>query len=372
MPTIEAIEPTTSTDTLAARLAFALDVREELIVGTFGEQRAERAARSRNRALFEIFDDYLRAAFGRSPSKPAEIVEAALRSDARLEREAPELRASYSTIANNFATVGNLIVTETYGDVGRLVPAIADRTDLQNFLPYTAYRLEQGGGLTKVPTNGRLPAADVMSADGGPLTLDTRGAVLTVSRQTLVNDDIGAIRKVFADSARRAAIAEERALVEEIAEESDSFYTAGRGNLLSSKALSSTNLPLAEAALWAQKDARAVPVFARPRILLVPPTLRYAAAALFEGFAPEDRLQVETSPYLEDATIGGSSSSTWYVLADPRVLPAFTVGYLRGSLRRPIVDTDPNPIDTLGIKLRVYHDFGVAGVNPQAALKATA
>jgi hypothetical protein len=83
------------------------------------------------------------------------------------------------------------------------------------------------------------------------------------------------------------------------------------------------------------------------------------------------RFKVVTSPYLSLPTLPGNSSSTWYLLADPNILPAFQVAYLDGR-RAPTVETSDAEFNTLGLQMRCYFDFGVARLDFRGAIKNTA
>jgi len=210
--------------------------------------------------------------------------------------------------------------------------------------------------------------------------------MLTITRQDIINDDLNAFRSLTQQLARKARLAVEKALYTVVMEASDVFYTTGRGNRLTG-ALGLTELAAAEAAMLAMADAGGDPIYAMPRYLLVPPGLKSMATSIFmsellQGATSSTRGQpatnpfrgrfdVVSSPFLATASLTGYSATTWYLLADPNVLPAFQVAYLDGR-RAPTVETADAEFDVLGLQTRVFWDFGVArldyrGVNKNSA-----
>ena len=63
-----------------------------------------------------------------------------------------------------------------------------------------------------------------------------------------------------------------------------------------------------------------------------------------------------------------TSSSTWWMCADPADLPTMEVGFLNGQ-RTPIVEQAEASFDTLGIEVRGYFDFGVSKAESRACYR---
>jgi phage major head subunit gpT-like protein len=217
--------------------------------------------------------------------------------------------------------------------------------------------------------------------------LDTYGMMLTLTRQQIINDELSAFSSLVGQLGRRAKTAIERALYAVVMEATDVFYTATRGNRLTNAALSITSLGSARAALAKMQDANGDPLATAGRYLLVPTELEplalqiYTSTTLNETTTTDkprpvsnpyvNRYEPVSSPYLSTGSGGGQSPTTWYLLADPDVLPAFQVAYLDGR-RQPVVETADAEFNTLGMSMRAYWDFGVARIDHRGAVKATA
>ena len=63
-----------------------------------------------------------------------------------------------------------------------------------------------------------------------------------------------------------------------------------------------------------------------------------------------------------------TSSTTWWMCADPADLPTMEVGFLDGQ-RTPIVEQAEASFDTLGIEVRGYFDFGVSKAESRACYR---
>ena len=279
--------------------------------------------------------------------------------------------------------VANKVLLLAFLNVDTTYNIIAEQADFANFQIHTMYRLEYMGDFAKVGNDGELKNSN-LSQDSYTNQLDTRGAILTLTRQNIINDDLNAFRTLIAQLARKARVAAEKALYGVIMEASNSFYTSARGNLYGSTPISITGYATAEAALELQTDAGGDPIYAVPRFVLVPPSLRYFADQMFVSdkmlaagstSLPDDnpfrgRFTVVSSPYLQVSSMPGYSATTWYMVADPLMLPAFQMAYLDGR-RAPTIETADAEFNVLGLQMRAYWDFGVAQLDYRGAVKLT-
>ena len=107
----------------------------------------------------------------------------------------------------------------------------------------------------------------------------------------------------------------------------------------------------------------------RPELLLVPPELETIADQLHEArnltnvkvsdantFAGKYRPVV--SVWLSDSAFTGYSTTAWYLLRNPGMMPAVVASFLNG-MQSPTVESAEADFNTLGVQFRGYHDFGV-------------
>jgi hypothetical protein len=69
--------------------------------------------------------------------------------------------------------------------------------------------------------------------------------------------------------------------------------------------------------------------------------------------------------------IGSGSAAPWYVLCDPMDLAFIQVVFLNGR-QQPVIESAESDFNQLGVQFRGYFDFGVAQVEPKAAVKSPA
>lgn len=297
-----------------------------------------------------------------------------------------QIKAGFSTVnlPGILGTAGNKLLLEAFTAVDATYPFIAAQVDVSNFLQWTSYRLNDVGAFAKVSSSGELKHGR-LEQDSYTNQLDTRGQMLTLTRQQIVNDDLNAFQSLYAILGRKAALAIEKALYALVMEGSDVFYTSARGNRLTTTALTVANLGAGEAAMLAQLDGDGEPIYANPTTLIVPPALKALADTIYSSATvigssstnvPAEnpyrgRFRPISSPYLSLSTMTGSSATTWYLAANPTLLPAWQVAFLNGR-RAPTVETADASFNTLGIQMRCYWDFGVAQADYRGAVKATA
>lgn len=365
---------------LEAALAMAAGVSDEALAKDrdYGPQVVEQAWPLRRAGLRGIIATALEAAGHRAPHGGAELFRALLDVQAG--------GFSSFSIPGILGAAANKILLDAFTSIQATYPLIADQQDFANFHQHDIYRLDHLGEFAKVPPDGELKHGR-LTETAFSNRLETYGQMLTLPRQAIINDDLGAFQSLTQQLARKARLAVEKALYLLVCEASDSFYTSARNNRHTSNPLSINGLATAEAAMLGQADAEGDPIYSLPRYLLVPPALRWLADTIYTSATiqtttttdrgrPVDnpfrgRFEVVSSPYLQASTIPGNSATTWYLLADPAILPAFQVAYLDGR-RQPTIETADAEFNTLGLSMRCYWDFGVARLDYRGASKSTA
>ena len=299
------------------------------------------------------------------------------------------ITAAWSTrdIAGILGNVAERALHTGFQSITPTVPLITRAVSHSDFRTHEVYSLAISGLLEQTPADGELKYLS-LGEEAYNRRVNTYGAVLTITRQDIINDDLGA----FADMARqlgvKAVITREKAVYTMI-NSAGNFFHANKGNYISgaSSALGIDSLGLAVQKLREQKGPNGDPILVEPKLLVVPPALEATALSLTSQLSQvvvagsdnvkisnaniwSNRFQVVVSPYL-GASAGGSDTA-WYLIADPNVLAAFEVAYLNG-VETPTVEyfgEETNPT-RLGVTYRVLWDFGAALASYQAAVKAT-
>ena len=366
---------------LAASLLMACGLSDEKLSKDldFGAEVTAAAWKHRRSGLQAMFAAALEAEGEHAPHGGDELWRSVVTHD---------IKAGWSTVdlPGILGTVGNKLLLASFTAVEATYDKIAQLADFNNFLTYTNYQLDQTGGFEEVGATGEIKSGKLVEGSSTN-KLVTKGVILTLTRQAIINDDLNALTQLYAMQGRKARVAVEKALFGKVMEASDVYYTSGRGNKLTSSALSVTTLGTAEAALLSMVDGDGDPVYAMPKYLLVPPGLLPTARQLYvsefinqqpasnvgQGSANpyKGRFEVVSSPYMALAPMTGYSPTGWYLLADPNVLAAFQVAFLQGR-RQPTVETADAVFSMLGWQIRCYFDFGVTQVDYRGAVSCDA
>lgn len=279
-----------------------------------------------------------------------------------------DINGILSNTANKFLLMGYMNVESTWA-------AISSRKNASDFKTMTSYRLTGAFQYQLVPAGGEIPHATA-SEQSFTNKVDTYGTMFAVTRQDMINDDLGALTAVPQRIGRGGALKLNDVFWSEFQDDA-SFFTTGRGNKKTTAgALTLANLKAIATLFRKLKDADGNPVAVDPRILLVPADQELAAAEIMgstliqsgaTGGQPDrnvlaGRYQVVSTTYL-------SNTDDYYLLASPSDLPVMEVAFLNG-VQSPIVETAEADFNTLGVAMRGYFDFGVAKAEYLAGIKA--
>jgi len=293
------------------------------------------------------------------------------------------LRAAFAThnISNILAATYNKYLLNGFEAVESVWDQISLVRPLNDLKAITGVRLDGGFVFDEVAGDGRLKSADAGDATR-TLQAKTYGRISSITRADIINDDLGALTAVPRRLGRGAALKFNSVFWTEFqvgATANASYYqgaTAGAGN-----AMAIGSVETAYAAYRSLTDPDSNPLGITPKILLVPVQLRITADKIQTGntllasslgstssrvVEPQanvlaGKFQIVDSAYL-------TSSTTWWLCADPNDLPVMEVGFLNGQ-RSPIVEQAEASFDTLGIEVRGYFDFGVSKAEPRSCYR---
>jgi len=359
-----------SKDTLSAGLMIRAG-HEAAAVKAFGAQNCEMARASRITNLVDL-------------AAAALTLNGHDRSEYSSDQEM--LRAAFSTtslptILSN--TVGRAL-TQAYEETTSGWRTFCHVADAQDFKTQTGIRPAAIAALEELGAGGQIKHGRLTEEDVYNWSVGTYAKMLGITRQTVINDDLGFISEL----APMMGAAAGRTLNDLIwtlilGGQTAGFFAAGNSNLATTASgLSVATLGAAVAAMRSQRDSQGHDINLSPTVLVVPPALELTARALLnsndllgtsgpngnpvKGIVSE--LIVE--PRLSNSTRFNNTSLTqWYLFAAPKDRPV-TVGFLRGQTT-PTVETADAEFSTLAIQLRVFHDFGCDLADEKAGYKAT-
>lgn len=257
----------------------------------------------------------------------------------------------------------NKTAAQAYRAAESPLKTLAKRRVLRDFKTSTTIRVGGLGRLEQVEESGEITHTS-RAENGETMKLNTYARGLTVSRELLVNDDLGLLGDMTAEFGTAAAQTEADVLVNLVTSnpalsDGTPVFDASRGNIAGAGAAISTG-GLTDARKFMRQvkglDGETI-ISATPQYLLVGPESETAAEEVLATLFPTSVSEVNSfSNSLTLLVEPRITDGRWYVFADPGRLPTLQYGYLASAQGVQIQRADA--WDTLGLKFRAYLDFG--------------
>ncbi len=294
------------------------------------------------------------------------------------------LRAAFTMheISGILSNTGNKLLLASFNAVESVWRSIAAVGQVNDFKTVTRFRLIEDAKFERVGPDGRLKHAG-FEEESFSNKAETYGKILSLTRQDIINDDLGALSTRAQKIGRGAALELNEVFWTEFNNNS-TFFTTPRKNYFEGAAtnLQSSSLQTAEQMFMDQVDPKGNPLGLTPAILLVASSNSVTARELFNsiglitGSAGKNmainvfagRYRPEVSAYVGNTAFGGSQNA-WYLLSDPSDLATIEIVFLNGQ-QTPVIEEAEADFDTLGIAMRGYFDFGVAKQEWRAGVKS--
>lgn len=302
------------------------------------------------------------------------------------EKEVIRNAFSTSSLPGILGNAMNKTLLDAYAAVPSVAKQIAKKLNANDFKTHTGYRLTGDSVMKEVGEGGELQHG-TLGEQSFTYSVDTFGRIFGITRQMMVNDDLGALMGIPQMLGRGAALAIEKAFWTLVLANTGTFFGSGNENYFegASTPLGIDSLGDAVQLFSDQVDADGEPIAAVPKFLVVPTALEALAWELFKatGIVLTEtttavrgnaniyagRFQPLPTPYLNNSSYTGYSATAWYLFGDPNDVAAFGIAYLNGIEQPTIEETDQAP-DVLGTGWRGYIDFGVCQLDPRGAVKS--
>lgn len=240
--------------------------------------------------------------------------------------------------------------------------------DANDFKAIHALKLSEAPDLMDLGENGEYQTA-AFSESGENYRVITKGRIVALTRQMIINDNLRAFTRVprlFGSAARRMEGDAVYGLVTTNAPMSDgvALFHATHKNLGTAAALSSTSLGAGRAMMRKQTGMKGAAIDVNPAFLLTTVDVELDAEILLRSAAlPDDNKSSGVhNPWAGKLTPVADprlTGTAWYLLAHPDQAPMIEIAYLEGE-EQPYVDEELD-FDSDALKVKVRHDFG-AGV----------
>lgn len=268
-------------------------------------------------------------------------------------------------------TVGR-VLRDAYQAAPSGIRRLGRQTTARDFRAVNKIMLGEAPLLEKLNEHGEIKAGTMAEAREA-YKVETWARKIGITRQVLVNDDLGA----FSDLARRmgqaAAETEARILVTLLEAGSGNGPTLSDGKTLfhadhgnkagTGAAISDATLSAARLALRTQKGIEDRTIRVTPRNLLVPPALETTAEKWLASIAPATAADV--NPFSGSLSLVVeprlTSATRWYVTADPGEIDGLEFAYLSGAEGPQVESRSGWDVD--GVEIRVILDFGAGFID---------
>lgn len=267
---------------------------------------------------------------------------------------------------------------DTTPDTWSQLCAIGSVTD---FKPSHRLRLGSFGSLDSLTENGEYKYKAIPDALKETVQASTKGNMINISRQALINDDLGAFESLSRALGRAAKLSIEVDFYAMLAENSglgpnmadgNPLFDAAHNNIAATGAGPTTASFDAIRQLMAlQKDQSGNEILdLRPAIWLGPVGLggeaRVINGAEFDTDGTKHRKPNKSRGLFNNIIDTGRLTGTrWYALADPLATPTFEVVFLNGQQEPYTESREGWTVDGLETKVRL--DYGVTAVDSVTA-----
>jgi hypothetical protein len=262
------------------------------------------------------------------------------------------------------------------------------RGELADYKTASRTKMSEAGVMTEVPAGAEIPEHS-MTEGKETITLKSYGEIFSITRQAIINDDLGAFTRLPAAHARAWARTVNRLVYQKLLANAAmldgiELFKGGHSNLDGSTA-AVTSVDTAAAVLRSlrslilkQKDLDGTSPLNLPlSIVLAPPTIEpYFAQAIFEGGRGSNNsavdivrlgLQLVADAEMENSSLTGYSAAAVYGFASPMDAAVIEVSFLDGN-EAPRLEVEQGfSID--GTKFKVAGDVGVAVIDHRGAAK---
>ena len=327
-------------------------------------------------AVFPLKDDLGRDWAGQTLLDLAkECLESSGTRTRRLPRhEIAKLALSTSDFPSILADVANKTLRQAYEAYPRTFLPFSRRRSAVDFKNINAVQLGEAPSLMKVNEKGEFTHGSIAESKE-TYKLATYGRIVSITRQTIINDDLSAFTRIPAGFGVAAATLESDTVWGIITSnpamgDGVALFHANHANLNTGagSALALAGLGAGMAAMAKQKGLDGVTVLnVQPRYLVVPVALQLTA---FQMIAPNlapaksadlvpDYIRALTP--IAEPRLDAASTTAWYLFASPDQIDTIEYAYLEGQDGVYIETRQGFDVDGVEIKARL--DFGAKAID---------
>jgi ATP-dependent Clp endopeptidase proteolytic subunit ClpP len=249
-----------------------------------------------------------------------------------------------------------------------------------DFRAHPRYMKGTFGVLDTLNENGEFRQRGIPDGAKESITASTKGNIISLSRQALINDDLGAFSNLATDLGRAAKLTIETdvyayLLANPVTGDGNAFFSVAHNNIVNPGAPPTVlEIDKVRQQMASQKDLSGNEFLdIMPSIWLGPLSLggtaRVSNGSQYDPDANNklQRMNIALGVFSDIVDTPRLTGTTWYAFADPSVTPAIEVAFLDG-VQEPFLDSEEGwRVDGTEWKVRI--DYGIGGVNNRCAAR---
>lgn len=276
-------------------------------------------------------------------------------------------------------SAGNRVLQSAFDEEISTFDKWVTQVERSDFKTNTDVSLGSAGRLQKVQENGEFKEAKV-DESGESWKLESYGAKFVLTRQMIINDDLGAFNDLLQEFGRMAKRTANGLVYDmlqktgefanyKMADNKAIFEASTHKNLGTAAALSETSLEAATTAIKRQKDSKGKALNIIPKFLIVAPEQEITARKLIASMSSteDNKNSGNVNPFYDSMTVIVDSelaAGAWYVAGHRRTIK---VGYLAGTGRKPVVKVNSQSLART--EFEGVFDFGVVAEDHRGLYK---
>jgi hypothetical protein len=291
---------------------------------------------------------------------------------------------STSDFAVLLETAMHKVLLASYGTTQDTWSRFCSRGTVSDFRAHNRYRLGSFGRLDRLTELGEFKNKSIPDAVKEAITAGTRGNIIGLSRQAVINDDMGAFNSLATMLGRAARLSIEMDVYDLLAlnaglgplmNDGQTMFHATHNNIAAGLALSAAAIDADRVVMASQKDPSGNEILdLRPAVLLLPVGLGGVARIINQSQYDPDTL-ANKSQMKPNIVVGlfrdlvdtpRLAGTRRYLFADPSMAPTVEVAFLDGNDQPYLEAQDGWRVD--GVEWKIRLDYAVGGVDFRGAV----
>ena len=256
-------------------------------------------------------------------------------------------------------------VLRGYEEAEEQIDQFTRAVSVPDFKPTNLVGLGAFSDLLVVPEGGEFKYG-TFSEQSQAMQIVTYGRLFSITRQAIINDDLGIFNEVprkLGQAARRTIAKAVFNLINSnpVLADGKTLFHADHGNLLTGAAISTTSVDAMRVAMGKQTDADGNTIRVPMKSLLTPLALGGLARTVRESQTEVSGSKNLTTPnivrntfdVIDDGRLDAASATAWYGIANPAFVDGIVIGYLDGNQTPYLEQEEGFTVDGVAWKVRL-------------------